>query len=497
MRAAIYARYSSDNQRHESITAQIRACTDYSEKKNYDIVKTYIDEALSARTDDRPEFQQMIEDAKCGLFDILICHKIDRFSRDRYDVAYYKRVLQRAGVKIEYVEHKLDGSPESIILESVLEGMAEYYSKNLAREVQKGMRENAHQGRHNGGIPALGYDTTKDGKYVVNEAEAAIVRHIFFRRAEGASYNTIIAELNDKGWRTKRGQPFGKNSLHEIFRNQKYIGIYQYGKALNTTLSGKRNNHQEPDENTIINIGAVPPIIEQSIWDAVQSRIERHAPGAGNARREYLLSGLIHCHCGAAMVGTSTSVRGQKYWYYKCNAWDRVTGKKGEHQRIRVDEAENAVLEDVQKRILGEKIRPQVIRSIIQAQLSLASTHAAEIEALDKIVKEAEQKIEKIMDAIQDGGINSKVAARRIDDLLDQQAAAQERIKEIGTITKKVYLTEESIDALLDHLFIKAKEKEPGAIRLLLNKMAVSVTLSPTEFRVKSVLAFDGAGEGT
>ena len=126
MRAAIYARFSSNNQREESITAQLRAAHDYATKKGYSVVKEYADEAISGRKDDRPAFQEMIKDAKAGLFDVLIVHKIDRFARNRLDSAIYKYDLRKAKVAIEYVEHNLDSSPESIILESVLEGMAEY-----------------------------------------------------------------------------------------------------------------------------------------------------------------------------------------------------------------------------------------------------------------------------------------------------------------------------------------------------------------------------------
>lgn len=161
MRAAIYARYSSDNQREESIDAQIRAIKAYAEREGHSIVKIYTDEAKSATTDNRPQFQQMIADSSSGFFDCVIVHKLDRFARDRYDSAIYKRKLKINGVSVLSVLENLDGSPESIMLESVLEGMAEYYSKNLAREVMKGMSETAYQCRHTGGTPPLGYDVDK------------------------------------------------------------------------------------------------------------------------------------------------------------------------------------------------------------------------------------------------------------------------------------------------------------------------------------------------
>ena len=156
-RAVLYARFSSDNQREESMEAQLRAMHDFCEKSGITVVREFCDHAKSATTDDRPEFQNMIDSAKDGDFDLAIVHKLDRFSRNRYDSAYYKRELKKCGVTLMSVLENLDDSPESIILESVLEGMSEYYSKNLAREVMKGMRESAMECRYVGGFIPYGF----------------------------------------------------------------------------------------------------------------------------------------------------------------------------------------------------------------------------------------------------------------------------------------------------------------------------------------------------
>ena len=178
----IYARFSSDNQRDESIDAQIRACKEYAERSEIELVDIiYTDRAKSATSDRRPEFQQMIKDAEKGKFDCIIVHKLDRFSRNKYDSAMYKSKLKKYGVQLISVTEKLDGSPESIILESVIEGMAEYYSANLGREVRKGMKETALQAKHTGGMPPLGYDVGTDKKYKINPQEAVVVREIFHK----------------------------------------------------------------------------------------------------------------------------------------------------------------------------------------------------------------------------------------------------------------------------------------------------------------------------
>lgn len=203
MKAVAYCRYSSDNQREESIEAQVRAIEEYAEKNNIEIIRIYADEAKSATTDDRPQFLQMIKDSEMNIFQAVIVHKLDRFARNRYDNAFYKRLLKKNGIRLISVLEPLDDSPESIILESVLEGMAEYYSRNLAREVMKGLKENAFQAKFNGGIAPLGYDI-KDGYYVINEKEAEAVKLIFKMYNDGYSYGCIIDELNLRGYKTKK-----------------------------------------------------------------------------------------------------------------------------------------------------------------------------------------------------------------------------------------------------------------------------------------------------
>ena len=135
MTAVIYARYSTDSQREESIEGQIRECTAYAEKNGFTVVKHYIDRAISAKTDNRPQFQQMIKDSERGIFDIIIVWKLDRFARNRYDSARYKTQLKRNGVKLVSATEVISAGPEGIILESVLEGYAEYYSADLAEKV--------------------------------------------------------------------------------------------------------------------------------------------------------------------------------------------------------------------------------------------------------------------------------------------------------------------------------------------------------------------------
>ena len=229
-RVALYARFSSNNQREESIDAQIRAMEEYCQRNGLQIVAVYTDEAKSATSDNRPQFLQMIADSDKRLFDIVLIHKLDRFSRNRYDSAIYKSKLKKNGVEIRSVLERLDDSPESIILESLLTAMSEYYSHNLAREVRKGQKENALACKMNGGKPPLGFDIDAERRLVINEAEAEIVRLIFDLYAKGYGYTYILKELEDNGYRSKRGGHFAKNALAKILTNEKYKGTYVFNK---------------------------------------------------------------------------------------------------------------------------------------------------------------------------------------------------------------------------------------------------------------------------
>ena len=252
-KVALYARFSSDNQRSESIDDQIRAMTAYCKQHNFEIVDTYIDEAKSATTDRRPAFQKMISDSSNHNFDILLVHKLDRFARNRYDSAVYKRELKKNGVLVYSVLENLDDSPESIMMEAVLEGMSEYYSQNLAREVMKGMRETALQTKHTGGKTPLGYDVDINTKQlVINPIEADTVRIIFEMYAEGYGYSPILERLHDENRLTKNGKEFQKNSLYSILSNPKYTGMYVFNRSSSKNAEGTRNTHLYKDNEDII-----------------------------------------------------------------------------------------------------------------------------------------------------------------------------------------------------------------------------------------------------
>ena len=228
MNAVIYARYSSDNQREESIEGQIRECTAFAEKNGITILKHYIDRAYSAKTDNRPEFQRMINDSRQRLFDIVLVWKLDRFARNRYDSANYKNILKKNGVRVVSANEPISDRSEGILLESMLEGFAEYFSADLAEKVSRGMTENALKCKFNGGNPTIGFTSDKEQNILIDPVKAPFVLDAFKLYDDGATMSQIRDFLNEHNVLNSRGNPHTVNSVAKILKNHRYIGEYSY-----------------------------------------------------------------------------------------------------------------------------------------------------------------------------------------------------------------------------------------------------------------------------
>lgn len=338
--ACAYLRYSSENQRDGySIEAQKRAILDYCHKNKINLVKLYIDEAFSATNDNRPNFLNMIDDSCSGKdWTMVIVHKLDRFSRDRYNSIIYRKKLKDNGVKLQSVLENLDeDNPEDVILLSVIEGMNEYYSKNLSRETKKGMTENAYKGRHNGGTPPLGFNVNPETKLLeINQMEAEIVRIIFDMYSKGFSPTEICNEINGKGYRTKAKMKFLPTTIRNIVSNEKYIGTYFFRKTkhIKTSTGSIRRPQDENDLIVVENI--IPRIIDEDTWILCQRRITATAHPSSRAKVEYFLRGYMFCsECGAPYVGGGSVPNYRKktgdikrYYCYICSN-KRKNGTKG------------------------------------------------------------------------------------------------------------------------------------------------------------------------
>ena len=426
-KVALYARFSSDNQRSESIDAQIRAMKTYCEQHHFVIVETYVDEAKSATSDKRPAFQQMISDSSSRSFNILLVHKLDRFARNRYDSAVYKRELKKNGVTVYSVLENLDDSPESIMMEAVLEGMAEYYSQNLARETMKGLRENALQCKHTGGIAPLGYDIDPDTrKLIINEDEARAVRLIFEMYSEGYGYSAILDRLYELGFKTKTGKDFGKNSLYSILSNPKYQGMYVYNRCSAKNTVGTRNTHLYKDDEDIIFVeGGCPQIVPIEVYAKVQNKLteHKHTGGRANAKESYLLSGKVFClECGKAMVGNSRHSGRSKLLHvtYRCPSRKYCCCNK----EINRDYLENYVGELIESQILNASALKKLQRKI---EKHAETAHIPTESQRERELKEIDTALKNVAEAIEVGLLTDMLVAR-LKELEQRRAELQKQI---------------------------------------------------------------------
>ena len=392
-KAVIYARYSSHSQRDESIDAQLRECHEYATRNDYIILEEYCDRALTGKTDNRASFQKMIKDAKNNKFNYVLVYKLDRFARNRYDSAMYKNILKKHNIKVVSIKENIADSPEGIILESVLEGMAEYYSANLSQNIRRGMTENALQCKYNGSGVPLGYRITEDKHFEIDEIGAKIVREVFNLYASGKNSSEIIEYCNNKGYKTSKGQVFNKNSVSRILTNEKYIGTYKHGD--------------------IVIENGIPDIIDKDLFEKVQTMYQKNytSRARATANVDYILSGKLFCgHCKEKMIGISGTARnGSKRYYYKC------TTRKEKHSCNKENEKKDWLEDVVIKATVENLLTDENIEMIATKAMELIDADKAdtsELKYYEDELKDTRKQIKNIVDMIANGVANKSIADR-------------------------------------------------------------------------------------
>lgn len=273
MNAVVYARFSSHRQGEQSIEGQVAEAERFAVAHGLTIINVYADRAQTGKNDNREQFQLMLSDAAKHKFDALIVWKTDRIGRNKEEIALNKYHLKKNGIKIYYVAETIPDTPEGLILESVIEGMAAYYSEQLSQNVKRGQRASAMKAQSTGGNRPLGYLTGPDKKFIIDPETAPTVKLIYDLYAQGKTIVQIVQELNNRGLRTLRGRPFTHNSLRTILKNEKYIGIYTY-----------------KDEIRLEN--AIPPIIDTETFYKVQEMLKYNQRAAAhkNSKVDYILT---------------------------------------------------------------------------------------------------------------------------------------------------------------------------------------------------------------
>lgn len=476
----IYARFSSDMQREESIDAQVRACTAYAKSKGYDIVDTYVDEAKSGReVTKRDAYKKMLDDASHKKFDIVIFHKIDRNSRNEVDYYITKAKFLKLGIRYEYAVQSIDSSPEGQMMEGMLVAIAAYYSRNLSKEAKKGLNENAYKAQFNGGIPPLGYKII-DKHYVIDNDEAEAIRLIFNLFISGHSYKDICCILTSKGYTTRNGKNFGKNSLYDIIGNERYCGIYTFNKI--PKGNDKRNSHSKKRPDDFIRLeDAIPAIISKDVFKQAQKRrrVNKAKPAEYKAKVNYLLRGKIICgHCGSAMGGHTCTPHDKSYSYYSCLDKARIPTKKCLQKQIRKEDAEEAVILKIKKEILTSEtfavIADKMRKKFASTKTSIDKKIADKQNQLAKAEKTRANLYKLVEKGIDDDFTFSKIKAAK--ETID---ALQAEIQTLKKAKKSKILSDAEIQKAFQLFNDKVKsmndvEAQKLLIDLFLDKVIVT-----------------------
>ena len=403
--AVIYVRYSSHSQRDVSIEQQIRHCKLFAERQGIQIVNIYEDRALTGTNDNRPGFQKMVHDAERSTWDYVIVYTLDRFARNRYDSAVYKRQLKNLGIKVLSAMENISDDPSGVLMESLLEGLAEYYSAELSQKIKRGNYDNAMKCKVNGSLP-LGYVRGADGRFAIDDAEAAIVQEVFQRVADGDSFAEIIDDMNSRGVRTKKGKPWSKSTFNTLISNERYVGVYIYGDV------------RIP--------GGVPPIVSHSLFEAVQQRLRTkgnpRSDGTPQRRRRegstYLLTGKLFCgHCKEPMIGISgKSQAASPYYYYTCK------GKRERHDCGKKNVPRQHVEEVIATALKDTMLTDTAIAALADAAIEYQNkdTCNLEKETLENRLADVKKSLRNLLTALE-AGIISETTKSRMDELEAEQ----------------------------------------------------------------------------
>ena len=442
MIGVIYARYSSDSQREESIEGQLRECYAFAEREGISIFDTYIDRALSAKTDNRPQFQKMIKDSAKQKFNVVIVWKLDRFARNRFDSAHYKSVLKKNKVKVISATENISEGSEGILLESVLEGMAEYYSAELAEKVGRGMTENALKCKFNGGTVPIGYTINKDQLFEVDPVKAPYVVQAFEAYANGKTIKEIVDMLNVKGLTTSLGSKITINIVTDMLKNRRYIGEYKF--------------------RDIIQKDGIPRIVPQALFDKVQIEREKNkrATARHKAEDDYLLTTKLFCgKCGRYMTGESGTGRsGTVHRYYKCN------GAKYKHtcdkKTVKKDWIENLVIKYTREMMMSDNVLEDIAGIVFRN----FQKENPVIQLLKQRLSETETALNNLLKAIEEGIITSTTKQR----MLELEHTRDEiNLKLIKEEMKKPTITKEGLKLWLKQIQTMSLETKEHKQRLI------------------------------
>ena len=452
-RVRTYIRYSDHKQDDGfSVEYQMTEIEEFLYRNGLELHKHHIDQATTAtKVAGREAFFELVHDVKDGLVDIIVVYKLNRIFRNAYESQKYRKLFQKHGVKLMSVTQQIDEDTSAgRLMTNVLSDIDQYQSETISDHVKSSMREMARQGYFTGGTVPFGYtlDIIENGKktrkkYIPDENEKAVVKKIFELYAENYSLRYLQQYLTENGFKTRQGKEFGITTIARMLGNDFYIGTLRYST--------------QGYEDIVVE-NAVTPIIDADLWRKVQERKNANKQVAPRKRKRlYALTGKIFCGlCGNHFFGMqSGSTQNGKYYayrYYVCAK--RKNYQACECDRIRKDYIENAVLQEIKKRVLNDDAIKQLSSDIAALCKDTPTEISKEIKSLLKRKKTLENEIDELLDMrlakeITPERFKQKSAVKEVEllEVKNHLYALEERLKNSVTAES----IEKYLRSMLDH----------------------------------------------
>ena len=489
--ADILARYSTDNQNPVTIDVQVEKCREWCERNGYQVGKIFSDEAVSGMKETRAGYEACMMHLGMGGAQLVVVYDQSRMFREFTEWFQFRKDVDMLGARVASVTQPMVGGDlkdPAVFINEAATAMLNHAQVLITRQKTiDALKHNAREGKSSGGKPPLGYDLDKDKKYVVNEHEAEAVRLVFQLFARGFSYGEIVDELNSRGYLTKRGQSFGKNSIFDLLKNEKYIGRLVYG-ATKAQADGRWNSHAKSKEDAIVVENGVPAIIEQELWEQVQSRI-RTRKGAGgrySAKREYLLTGRVFCgDCGASMVVMGSKASG--YQYYECNNKRRTHTCK--MKNVRTEWLEQTVAASI-KQMLIEPANIEMLVDVARDQerqiTTEYDTRRAELASqYTRVCRQLENGVNALLEGVVSAELKEKV--RRLEE---EKAEIEAETAELNQYKGYVGLDDATIRRCVENV-AKVDIDTPEGLKLILSVVS-RVNIHTDTIEIKTLISTDG-----
>ena len=477
-RAAVYIRYSSENQRDGySVEYQLDECKKYIEDHGLIFTKAYVDEAVSGKsTNNRTAFFEMLADVKAGHYDDVVVYKYSRFARNLVEATLYRQQIEKAGARLISAMERIDDStPEGRMMRNIIMVMDEYYSDNLATFVQSAQYLAAKNGKVMGGKAPMGLMHNDKGTYDIVESEAEIIRLIFSLFADGMTQAEILRQLDMLGYVTRDGIPFKSSTFRGILRNEKYIGRYEL------EIQGY---------DKIVNEDAFPAIIDRQTWNRVQLRLDDKAakkePRPRLKKRSYPLTGKIYCACcnshfiGSAKGSRKDGVR-TEYNYYVCKGKDdkRICKNKN----IRKEKLEDYVFSQIRKNFLNEEIIDTIAGEVFEILSSGDQPSDIDLKELHGEKRKIEKKLEKLLDAYMDDEIPKSVLNKKSAALNEQVKVLESQIVR-AEVAQSAAVTPEKIKKHLLNLMYNLESGDPDLQKAVVEQTVSKITVGTDSVEV-------------